>query len=384
MVDTVVLTLPLEKVILMNPDKFTPSARHLTSNEFGGRGYNQAVQNPTRQELREGNYKPRLTLTKRVTNQGIRIFLKIEFSAAKMVFGNNFDELSDSDFDRLITRLRLKLREMGVEVLSTHLQQATVSVIHYAKNIAFTDYTSCTMLISELHKVDLTKRLDISHTTFRNTGHALHYHANSFEVVFYDKLKDLEQAGISNKRAIENDNEVQLSLFDNLTKEKPLDVLRMEIRLGSKQKIAQSLKKLGLEPEPTFQQIFKQAIAQAVLLSFWKDVQDNMIPLAMHSARPIDLLSAILKSDSKIKLTKALSFVGSLMIIGNKNVGFRGFQESVERHFTNSTWKRLVKELKMLNLSGYTRYQALNQITASLNAFEPLSLKQFDIQYDYG
>ena len=67
--------------------------------------------------------------------------LKIEFSAPKMLFGNNFDELTDSDFPNLLTKLKRTLKEMGVFILEDHLTSAPVSAIHFSKNIPLTDYT---------------------------------------------------------------------------------------------------------------------------------------------------------------------------------------------------------------------------------------------------
>jgi hypothetical protein len=36
------------------------------------------------------------------------------------------------------------------------------------------------MVMSELDLIDLTTRLDLSRTDYRNKGHAIRYHANSF------------------------------------------------------------------------------------------------------------------------------------------------------------------------------------------------------------
>jgi len=69
------------------------------------------------------------------------------------------------------------------------------------------------MVMSELDRIDLTRRLDLSHTDYRNGGQAIRYHANSFEVTFYDKLKDLEKARYTEKRGMERDYGAQLDTF---------------------------------------------------------------------------------------------------------------------------------------------------------------------------
>ena len=146
MIDTIVLTLKDGMFTILDRNKFTPSASvlydQINRNYLGGRVNMKCVQNPTTTELKLGIYKPRLTLYKRPNKQGgSDMPLKIEFSAPKMLFGNNFDELTDSDFPNLLTKLKRTLKEMGVFILEDHLTSAPVSAIHFSKNIPLTDYT---------------------------------------------------------------------------------------------------------------------------------------------------------------------------------------------------------------------------------------------------
>ena len=75
-------------------------------------GVRKCVQNPTKEDERYGIYKPRLTLIRRWDGTKGIITLKIEFSIPKLLFGNNFDELSDNDFSDTIKRLRERLLDM--------------------------------------------------------------------------------------------------------------------------------------------------------------------------------------------------------------------------------------------------------------------------------
>jgi hypothetical protein len=213
MLDTVVLTLDCPQFEVLQPDRFNPPANGLLSRPYyplGSRGKFACVQNPTKADLQAGRYLPRLTLSKRKISAGFALTLRIEFSAPKLVFGNNFDELKTGDFARVLIALHHALGSMGICVSREVLRKARISAIHYSKNIAFTDYTTCFMVMSELDLIDLSSRLDLSRTDYRNKGHAIRYHANCFEVTFYDKLKDLEKARYSEKRAIERNYGAQL------------------------------------------------------------------------------------------------------------------------------------------------------------------------------
>ena len=46
---------------------------------------------------------------------GFSLTLRIEFSAPKLVLGNNFDELRSRDFERVLDALHRALQDMGVQ-----------------------------------------------------------------------------------------------------------------------------------------------------------------------------------------------------------------------------------------------------------------------------
>jgi len=102
MLDTIVITLDNGTFTILDHNKFSPSTAGLydKSYQLGGRSNFTCKQNSTKAESDQGIYKPRLTVTKRYNqNSGYNIVLKIEFSAPKMLFGNNFDEPTDDDFN---------------------------------------------------------------------------------------------------------------------------------------------------------------------------------------------------------------------------------------------------------------------------------------------
>ncbi len=237
MIDTIVLTLSRNMFTISNPDKFEPSARLILGNNtsMGSRGYIQCKQNPTKEELRSGFYKPRLTLTNRFNHTGNREpTLKIELSLPKLLLKNNFNELTDHDFERVIELLEANLKYMGVQVSTLALKQASVSSIHYSKNISLSNGITSRYLIRKIKEANVKMALDINQTDYKNEGYSYKWHSNTYEIAFYDKIKDLETAKFSEKRAIEKDNELQSNLFPELIK-RP-EVLRIEVRLNNRQK----------------------------------------------------------------------------------------------------------------------------------------------------
>jgi hypothetical protein len=376
MIDTIVLTLKTGMFTILDHDKFSPSTKGLYDASagyyrLGGRSNITCKQNPTPSELKQGIYKPRLTVTKRINRErNFEITLKIEFSIPKLIYGNNFDELTDDDFPTVIQKLKIVLREMGVYVLEQSLIDAPVSSVHYSKNIALTDYTTPYTYLSQLTKLNINKRLDTNKTDFRNEGHSFKYRANSFEIVFYDKIRDLEKAKISEKRAEEKDNALQLGLFDVLKQRKPFEVLRVEIRLNRRQKINQILKKVGKEIEPTFANIFSQDIAKKVLLYYINEIEEAYPPLLNYQCdSPKKFFSDFIKANPNTKLAKALKMLGLRFLLDE--IGTREFREIIKR-YGNYTWYSLNKEMKTLTQTDVPSVFSL--LREQINKFEPMKL----------
>lgn len=381
MIDTVVLTLNQGMFVVQERDRFTPSASGLYSEDvgyyrLGGRANMKCTQNPTPYELKIGKYKPRLTLTKRYNERGFEITLKIEFSVPKLLFGNNFDELSESDFPLVIQKLRLALRSMGVDAHDVNLINAPVSAIHFGKNIPLTDYSIPRSYIAQLAKANYNKSFDMSQTDYFNGGTGMKAHSNSSEIAFYDKLDDLRKAKTSEKRAYEKDYGIQNGLFDNVNLKKPFEVLRMEIRLGKRQKIRQVLSSLGLTHEPTFKNLFSLALCQKVLLHYLSEIERNY-PLIIYYdfSDPVHLFSSLLRNNPNMSLSRALKYTALGLLI--KQSGVTGLR-AMTCMFGNRAWYEINKDMKQLkNMSeGKSIFGLLRE---NITNYKPLSRLDFQV-----
>jgi|GEM_PF-236452 len=381
MLDTIAITLDGKDFQIHAPERFSPSAVGLIRPPYyrlGSRGAFNCVLNPTKAELKAGRYAPRLTLTKRqVAKAGLAMTLRIEFSAPKLIFGNNFDELTKVDFARVLAAVHQALGDVGVEVSEAVLRAAPISAIHYSKNMAFTDYTNCSMIMSELARIDLNQRLDLSRTEYRNGGHVVRYHANSFEVVFYDKLKDLEKARFSEKRAIERDNASQLEMLSLRGRfPKQLEVLRMEARLGTRKKIRDVLARINSNAEPTFECLFDDRLAKAVLLHFWESVRVQIPLLDLCRRRPEDILGGLARSaGAAAQPGKLLQQLGAIWLTGS--IGFLGARAALSRCGSPRSWQRYKKALKDEIVPDKALFSPLARVSEALAKFQPVRLADF-------
>jgi len=379
MIDTIVLKILESNYTVLDHNKFSPSTRGLFESPYyrlGSRSNFSCKQNPTKAELQKGIYKPRLTITKRIRKGHFEIPLKIEFSIPKLIHGNNFDEIHEDDFELVIKNLHNRLEEMNIKIKEFDLINATVSAIHFSKNIELTDYSTCSMVINELSKINLTKRLDLNKTSFRNEGQIIHFHCNSYEIVIYDKIRDLEQARISEKRSIESDNVLQLNLLDNMNIEKPFEVLRIEVRLNTKKKIRQILKAINVNSEITFKGLFNLAISKNIINHFWQYLEKDINIHCMNSKSPSNLLETIIINNKSLKNSKALKLTCAIIV--GQEVGLRTLRNILNLNGKkNIYWYSLLKELRELNFPKEYKYQSITEVSKSIRNFKSLKLKYY-------
>lgn len=377
MIDTIVLTLKPNHFSILDHSRFSPSSIGLFQSPFyklGNRSNFKCVQNPTSEELKNGIYKPRLTITRRMGTGAFITTLRIEFSVPKLIFGNNFDEVSEDQFEQAITRLNKTLYDMGVLIFPQVLRDAPVSAVHYSKNIPLTDYSTPYLILKELSKINLNLQLDMNQTDFRNEGHSLKFRANSYEISLYDKRKDLQKAKTSEKRAVERDNEIQLELFEQWKPKRPFEVLRMEIRLNQRIKIKQILKKLNIESDLTFFSLFKQATAQKILLFYLAELKGAYALLAYRPESTKDFIAAFLINNPKTKIRKMLQMLALKTAI--EEMGIREFREAT-KPYGKHNWDRLKNDLSTYSFPEGS-LAPLKNMQRSLTEFKPLRLKNFD------
>lgn len=349
MIDTIVLTLSQDTYTIIEPDAFVPSARW-AGGTFSLRGM-QSKQNPTRKELLEGIYKPRLTLSNRFAGSSTpALMLKIELSLPKLLYGNNFNELQLKDFIRLTQKLAATLESMGVQTTPQALAQAPVSAIHYSKNIALTDGSTPYHYIQKIKESNIKLSLDVNQTDYRNEGHSYKWHSNSYEVAFYDKIRDLEKGIQSSKRTLEKDSALQLSLLDGFKKRKNLEFLRMEVRLNKRQKIKTLFAKLGIKSDLTFKGLFKPAISKKVLLHYLDEIESKRPALLDFKAtNDKALMTALLLNNPDLKPKRIFQLYGLKKAFDTFNLReLRGmFGKCHQRN-----WYRLMAEARDIKLPG--------------------------------
>lgn len=336
MIDTICLLIPRDKMTYLSG--ISNWELYSKTNQ-----YEKYVRNPNKAEKETGKYFPRLTGYKRRFSQDANV--RMEFSAPKLLYLNNLDELEDKDFSKVVETLRERLETMGVILAKSILENAPISSVHFSKNIRLEDGYTANHLINEMNKVNLRKSFDFARSRYINDGQSLYAHTKAHELVIYDKMADL---GKDKKRAIDKEQTLyQRSLFEELNKEKEMiEVIRFEVRLNLKQKMDQVLQTLGYKKNPTFKEIFSAEISKKVISEYWqKLIKEKNLGLFSISLSLKDILRTLFLTDKNLKPKQAIYLTG-LFTLGKDENGMRELRSIVSKRSLDRTWYRIVKDMQ--------------------------------------
>lgn len=194
-IDTVILTLKASDFVVFEPARFTPNATKIlgaTAYDMGSNKFFSAICNPSKRDNEQMGYLPYLTLYRALRGGGLTTELRIQFSAPKLLHGNNFDEPEEYEFGELCHRLLAALGHYKIRVFGglQTIANAHVATIHYSKNFILTDYLTAHAAIKEISRVDVNGWRDVSKTDYFNNGYGFKTHSKYFELAFYDKIAE--------------------------------------------------------------------------------------------------------------------------------------------------------------------------------------------------
>ena len=214
--------------------------------------------------------------------------------------------------------------------------------------------------------------LDTNQTDYRNEGHCYKWHCNSYEVVFYDKIKDLEKAKKSSKRATEKDSELQLGFLKPFENRKRFEILRMEVRLNKRQKIKQLCNKLGIKTDLTFKKLFKPAISKKILLYYLDELERKRpILLDYKTSDPKALLANLIVNNPDLGPQRMLQIYGLKMALDIMNP--RELRNMFSG-YSKRSWYRLMADAETIKLSGIT--QPFGVLRRHIIYYKPLRFKK--------
>jgi hypothetical protein len=296
--------------------------------------------------------------------------LAIEVSLPKLYYGNNFNELTDDLFSAVAIRLS-EILSIGYDVWiePSIIEQAEVRRIDYSKNILFTDYTPVSSIVGVMRTADISKVYDFQNTDFKNGGHIFHIHLNTMDIVMYDKIADLKQAAVSEKRSYEKGNYTQLHIANVLEEQKNTTVARFEIRLSGRRRIISELKAVGIGDDLRLVTLFSADTSSKVLLRHWQNIMDRIPKAATVAFSAEQYLISLKQANPTMKFAEASSLM--VMAILRRDVeDERTVRNTIEGLFGRIQYYRLKKRSYVAPTQ--TQLKTLLHIKAVITTMTPV------------
>lgn len=386
MIDTIKLMIPLNSVKILNPEYFTPNfniskfpLKQVSEDGFFSCDQLIPPDHIRKRSLHKLLYFPRLKI-KRINTRGMLDdngnkmsrfleFLKIEFSIPKLLFQNNFEEVTTGDIDRIIEILIERLIQMGVLVTSEAILGSKVIGVHFGKNIIIDEYADCYFLLKAVSQADITNRLEFGQTEYRNDGHLVRFRANNHELCFYDKVKDLESAiNKAKSRSIEQDQEIQADMIKKL---KDKQILRMEVRINDMKKYSALCKVMNINPPvKLFEYVFDLNIAKKIC-NYYFDILMAGMKFVMLNNSDMQMIFENLYNQKQWSESKVMSTLGALCI--SNLYGSRFLKQYSTKKYADI--KMLFKEINFTE--SYTS-KIMKQVQKELRTFAPIRFDSWE------
>ena len=198
-------------------------------------------------------------------------------------------------------------------------------------------------------------------------------HASSFEVAFYDKIRELEASSKSIRRAERVDDVIQLGLFGEFQNRKMLEVFRMEARLNTRRKIRATLKKLKVFAEPTFENLFKQEYSTKVLLHLLDEIREKRPAIFDYKKwTGKKFLTEMQLANPDIGMAQLLKICGLKSL--SDEIGMRALRIMLSK-FSDRSWYRLVADMKKVTYPS--RIDPLLELRQRIDQDGPVHLVDF-------
>jgi hypothetical protein len=360
-----------------NLEQFSPSAINVFTTD---RGYRYYSRNPTDTERKLAIYVPIYTLYRRYRNE-LDISLNIQFSIPKLLYKNNFQEVSEYDFENILDKLELKLRLHSFNISRERLINAKVVAIHFSKNILLSEGLNCPMVLNQLKKaLDTNLKQDFAENQFKNGGQIIHIHNKDSEFAIYDKVRELQQAKTSKEKSVDKQVYTQLNLLDELLNN---NYLRLEFRMTGQKAMKRKIQRYATEYSEiplTFKELFNRGLSQTMLTSFWnREIKDKYISITWKPEDFYEKMISIKNLNPQLSERQLINTSFMQGVISDR--GIQALRSTMgwygKKSYKWSSYKKLLKNLKVED----NRVYIINDIDTQLQEFRlfreiPKELKQ--------
>lgn len=264
-------------------------------------------------------YRPSRIVVKDIPVNPIRFWLEIEVSLPKVLYGHNFYEIQQTQFETVINSLYDMLLQFGIQIDLNELRTTTsISRIDFCKNILIRSTAkNFIQLLLKFQK-------DRSHTYDKFDTSVLF--ANKQQgLIAYDKIEEITK--VLRDKSYNNRASKEYEVAKILNSHKR-NVIRIEHRLLNRQTIKREIGPITGSYPLTFENIFKTDISSRILLKHWsKAISEEKLKLLLLGEKQVSFIFDELKKSAEHSSKKfnpfSTTYIKLLYEVGEKETNRR-------------------------------------------------------------
>ena len=296
-------------------------------------------------------------------------YVWFRFSVPKLIYSNNVREVTEKDFNTIVSQLHSSALILGIDVPIQAIKEAMIWELHVGKNFDLNPTgLDCNCILSAFNKLAFDNRLDTNKVRYINAfdntdnikinyeeGEKWSAGCKSYEYCFYNKTEEIKKDDFGRdvmKRHPELDN-----------------VLRCEYRLFYAESVKAGFEKVGLPRRMTFETFFKDDNFKKLNMYIWnKMIKPQIIWLGFINNDPMVLLTKCINANIKP--------VTTLKLLGMWYLGITEHScKTIKTLFPprSNIIKRLEKDIeKISGLQGCSLRNAFLYIESEIEKNKPL------------
>jgi hypothetical protein len=327
---------------------------------IGGSRFVYSNQTWRKERKLRGLYTPKYWIEQDYINPNIT-FLIIEFSAPKLLFGENLTALREEHFPAVVEKLQDFLKEISIYMTKIQIENLTPIVLAVGRNLNITDVCSCDIAMQALSPFNNRFRSESRLIQFEgNLGREMYFNNKSTTFKIYEKIPEM----IANATTKEERKLVDAWVAYSKSKYGKkkvfaIKILRLELTLKTKVAIKQVLKKYTTTP-PTFKSIFNEKMWAELVRKEVDEIYNQPInDFIFLATNQEPVISAFLDKNYKHIPSKDMAR-GILQSLQGK--GLAKTKRYYMQNYSRQTWYNYMKRLG--KLAKITDFSSINNVTA--------------------
>ena len=289
----------------------------------------------SRSDRNKGLYRPKVLINQTSGR------LTIEFSPAKLKYGNNIQVVSAEEFPQILHLLKLHLADFGIQTTEQKLEQGRITKIEFGWNFYLPKEMTVSSVLHTLNSCLTSGHKRQYRIQYENGGRSFRVGNASSDFLIYDKLYAPEQCG--------GEEYYNLKPLKEILQDPDYNILRIEYRATNRASVRKLFKQYGINT-PMLKHICYFAIGRDVITEKWEQLIESCVfPNISQKPDLWEEIKACLEANKHMGIKPRMAFAYASMLNVLKKHSVWEIKNLLLKLFSTQTVDNFLKEIRKLS-----------------------------------